>query len=404
MYGERIRQLRLANTMSQDDLVAKLHAYGLKLTKAALSKYELNKSAPPPSLLTKLSRMFGVRAVYFTSESTVSIEWIAFRAHSRLTERVKNEVKSHAMDIVEKYVYLDEVLYPCRKPNFPVRRKVRCLDDAEEIANALRRKWGLGSAPIESMTHAIEENGGILVFYDKHDGSKFDGLSGWVNKKYPLMVVNDKMPDDRLRYDMAHELGHVLMDGSDITPDKEENCAHRFAASFLVPKETTIKELGQNRNSISLEELGLLKSQYGMSMAAWVRRVKDCQIISESKYRTMNIIMSKRGWKKVEPFRYNGDEVPLHMKQMFLHALSEKIITPDKADKLFKGISVSEPDHADVAETNQSIYKPSEFLKLSKNERNKLMAEAAEMAFDDYDKNIALTAFSTYRKGDIYEY
>jgi Zn-dependent peptidase ImmA (M78 family) len=394
----------MANTMSQDDLVAKLLAYGLKLTKAALSKYELNKSTPPPSLLIKLARIFGVRSVYFTLESNISIEWIAFRAHSRLTEKVKDEVKSYAIDIAEKYAYLDEALYPNRKPNFPARRKVNNLDDAEETANALRQRWGLGRAPIESMTHVIEENGGILVFYDKHDGNKFDGLSGLVNRKYPLMVVNVKMPDDRVRYDMAHELGHLLMDGNNLTPEKEENCAHRFAASFLVPKESALKELGQKRNNISSEELGLLKGQYGMSMAAWMRRAKDCQIISESKYKTMNIIMSRKGWKKTEPFKYSGDETPLHLKQMFLRALSEKIITPDEADKIFTGIPVSEQGRAAVAETNQAAYKPSEFLKLPKNERNKLMAEAAEMAFNDYDKNINLTDFSTHIKDDIYEY
>ncbi|MGM0489996.1 MAG: helix-turn-helix domain-containing protein, partial [Planctomycetota bacterium] len=54
MIGDRIRQARLAAGLTQDGVVTRLEDAGLKMTKAALSKYEKGKSEPKQSVLVLL--------------------------------------------------------------------------------------------------------------------------------------------------------------------------------------------------------------------------------------------------------------------------------------------------------------------------------------------------------------
>ena len=51
MIGDRIRQARLAVGLTQDEVVRRLASAGLKITKAAVSKYEKGKSTPKQSVL-----------------------------------------------------------------------------------------------------------------------------------------------------------------------------------------------------------------------------------------------------------------------------------------------------------------------------------------------------------------
>jgi len=396
----RLRQARLAAGLSMDDAVAQLNNVGLTVSKAALSNYELGKRAPNAQTVIRLAAVLGVKPGFLLSEQRCELTWAAFRCKSNLTKTQENGIKARATIAGEQFIYLREALFPNDVPEFPRRVKVSDPDQAEPHAEALRRTWGLGTAPIESVVESVEAHGAFSFAYHGLGDTAFDGLSGWINDSVPMTVFNAEVPTDRKRFDVSHELGHLLLDTSHLGGKDEEKIAHRFAAAFLVPAKLARKELGARRRSISFAELAMLKRKYGLSMAAWMRRAVDLEIISPSVYKHMCIDFSRRGWRKQEPVDYAGDEEPLLLKQMTLRAMAEGAITPDEADEIIPGIS----DESELLEQKDSslLRSAMKVLSLPKTQRDKVLATAAVVLGDAYEKDDRLTEFDAYGEDDIH--
>ena len=156
----------------------------------------------------------------------------------------------------------------------------------------------------------------------------------WANDEIPIIVVKGGIPGDRQRFDLAHALGHMLLDVDEAVD--EEKAAHRFAGALLVPKPKAYEELGRNRQHLSVKELLILKHKYGLSMQAWIYRAHDLEIISQSKFRQMFIAFRKRNWHTEEPGEPVAPERPRRLKQLVLRAMAEDVITRPRAEELLR--------------------------------------------------------------------
>ncbi len=398
MLGDRIRLARSARGWTQDDVVSRLANSGTELTKAGLSKYERNKSRPNPTLLAKLAKVLGIKVAYFLKETEVDVEWIAFRKHSALPKKIQENIKAAALQVIENHIWIKSRVNPQEKSNFPRPKKIQSIEEVEELAQRLRTVWKLGESPIESITQTVEDQGGIVVNFPTGPGG-FDGLSAWINRKSPVLITSANLPDDRRRFNLAHELGHLLMDCSDFDEKTEEKCAHRFAGAFLAPQKVVRRELGQRRKTVSFAEIGLLKKKYGMSMQAWIHRAHDLGVISDIYYKECFKEFGQRGWRKKEPVEYEGREVPTRLKQMVLRALSEGLITSEKADELCPGYA----DEIQSRKTQEKIFTASRLANLPGKERRKILKAAAVSAVEDYKNDKELTAFEAFDEDDFYD-
>ncbi len=235
MVGDRIKQARIAGGMTQDQVVAALAAMGASLTKGGLSKYERGGSTPKPTVMRALASVLGVETSYFLEEPSMEMRWQGFRKGSRLGKKGQDRVKALAEAQIEVFVSLKHSLEPATVDDvLPQRAPVRKPEDAECAADRLREHWCLGNQAIESVTAAIEDGGG-LVLESGGDEDLFDGLSGWMNDSVPVIVVSWAVSDDRRRFSLAHELGHLLMDAAGSDARTEEKYAHRFAAASSCP-------------------------------------------------------------------------------------------------------------------------------------------------------------------------
>lgn len=396
MIGDRLRQARLAAGLTLDDLANELTSQSVPITKAALSKYELSKSTPTAHLLLSAGRILGVRAAFFFEEPGVRVEWIAFRKHSALPVKRQGQVKAYAASVAEGQMWLERTLHPGDKPVLPMLAPVRGAEDAEQAAQRLRESWKLGDAPIDSVTQAAETHGCIVVGWSQDDG-QFDGLSGWVNDDVPLAVVNTQVPDDRRRYNLAHELGHMVLRSSGDHAD-EEAFAHRFAAAFLVPANVARQELGTKRRHLSMPELGLLKRAYGLSMQAWIRRARDLEIIDERSYAGLCREFSRRRWRKSEPVEFRGSETPMRLEQLALHALAEGIVSPSEARRLSpESLLIDGMEKEKESPTGASV-----LLGLPENERDMVLRLAAAEAAETYETDPNLTDFEAFGEDDLH--
>ena len=213
------------------------------------------------------------------------------------------------------------------------QKQARLIDQIEDVAENVREAWALGFDPIPDLIDVLETNG-IRVFMIEADAeNKFDGLAACVNGM-PIVVVGRHWPGDRQRFTLAHELGHLMLEGRLLKDLNEEMACNRFAGSFLFPRDSVLQELGKHRSAIELKELGLLKEEFGLSMAGILYRARDLGIIS-STYRDEQFMLFRfKGWYRKEPGQDFPTEKAHIFEQLVFHALAEEYIGESKAAEL----------------------------------------------------------------------
>ena len=332
MLGTRLRQARLAAGLSLEGLAAKLEH---PISKQALSKYEKGSAQPNPIRISDIAQALNVTASSLLTEDAIEIKWEAFRKHAKLSKARQNQLTAIAQQKLEGEFRLRGLFHLGDWHDLPGPIEVQNFNDCEYAAAALRMHWSLGDRPIDGLLELIEERGGSVIGW--HEEWGFDALSGWADRS-PILVLNTAVPPDRQRFNAAHELGHLIMeDTGDSKVD--EQFAHRFAAAFLVPAEAARRELGTHRRGLDLDELGLLKRRWGLSMQAWIRRARDLDIIGEDLYRSLNIQFRTEGWHRTEPHAYQSSERPALFRRLVLRAFAENMITTEDAESFLPGIS-----------------------------------------------------------------
>lgn len=171
--------------------------------------------------------------------------------------------------------------------------------DAAQVAQTVRAAWRVPTGPIANVIQLIEAVGIIVVTRSLHTRAQ-DALSTWPASegRPPIMVINEGQPGDRQRLTVAHELGHLLM--HQIPNDEQEQQANTFAAELLAPAE----EIGPQLAGLTVRDfprLVMLKQEWGLSVAALIRRAKDLDLIGDRTYRTLQIKLGELGWRTHEP-------------------------------------------------------------------------------------------------------
>jgi len=330
IFANRFKSARLKSGLSLQALADKI---GDSITKQAISKYEQGKAMPDSRKMIQLAKALDVKLAYFFRPARIEIELSepAYRKRAAIPKYKLDMINETVRDLIERYVEAENLFNISEKVELPASgdRKISSFEDVEKLAEKVRELWNLGNDPIESMLDILEDNNFKVALIDSDE--KFDGLSCWGNGEIPIIISKKNCSGDRQRSNLAHELGHLLMnvaDGFD-----EEKAALRFSASFLVPRRVAVSELGENRKNLNWEELLILKQKYGMSVQQWVYRAKDLEIISESQAKSWFIEFNKYGSKK-EFGNPIAKEVPTRMRKIVFQGLAEKIISPPKAAEL----------------------------------------------------------------------
>lgn len=394
--GARIREARVAAGLTQDEAVEALAEHGVPLTKAGLSKYERGGSMPKPTVLLALARALGVDSAFFLEDRTAKVKWLAFRKATALSAKSQDRIKAACEALACVFVELQSSLEPSRKFSELVRTPVRSFDDAERAAETLREHWKLGESPIDSVASAIEDNGGLVVEIDG-EGDLFDGLSGWVNDRIPVIAISASLSDDRRRFSLSHELGHLVMELDSVDESAEEKLAHRFAAAFLVPASTARRELGERRRHLDLRELAVLKEKHGLSMQAWIYRAADLGIIEHAHLRTLFAEMTRLGWRRVEPVDFVGQERATRLRQLTVRAYAEGVLSATQAERIIPGVTSDRVSPVPPATTCDARA----LLRMSREDRDRVMERAAALVEDDYKDGGALRGFDANSEGDL---
>lgn len=298
---KRLTQARRAKKLAMAELADRVD-----ITRQAISSFENGLSKPSVKTLRELCEWLNVSEAYFFTplraseekrESIINFRTLkASKKKSRAQAAVYLEWLASTYDFAAGYVSLP----PVSLPNIEVDDfKTLTGLDIEKIAEDTRRFFGLGDGPIVNLCKLLENKGVSIGYLPLEEG--MDGLSAWFNGR-PVTVINNKAYHARSRFDLAHELFHIIAHRSvteEELQDKEilnivESQAHRFAGAFLAPYKTFLKEV----YSVDYDSLIELKKRWGISAQAIVMRLNILQVITDSQkirfFSKMNIEGQRR--------------------------------------------------------------------------------------------------------------
>lgn len=184
----------------------------------AISKYERDLDIPSSGVLMRLSKALQAKVDFFFRPSTVSVQLQAYRKHAALGVKEQEAIQMRIRDWVERYLEV-ESLFPEEQhtAKFPLR-KVTSLDEIETAAIELRDRWNLGCDAIENLVQLLEDHGIKVVLIPGFD--HFDACTFMADND-PVIVTKEELPGDRQRFNLGHELGHLILDvQGDLKPEQ----------------------------------------------------------------------------------------------------------------------------------------------------------------------------------------
>jgi len=336
MFGERIKRARIAEGLSLRELSKKVD-----LSATMLSKYERNLIAPSSDLLLKIADALNTPVEFFFRPHTVTFSNPKFRKRNGLGEKEFSQIKEKTLEQAERLFKLltyfpkspiADFFCPSSLPD-----SIDSLVVVERTASLLRDSWALGQDEISSVIDTLESKG-VFVFIIDFSHKFFDGLTALING-FKTIIISADWPGDRQRFTLAHELGHIILDGRLKNIDEEKAC-NRFAGAFLVPKSAISENLGEKRNDISIQELTEMKEKFGASMASILFRLSETGILSEKTKKEKWLLFKQNGWDRKEPGQDIAAEKTMLLERLVLRATTEQFISIPKGAEFLNISSV----------------------------------------------------------------
>ncbi len=344
MIGQRLSQARKSAGLSLREL-----AQRTGISHTAVDKFEKGALVPASAQLLAFAKVLGVRTEFFLRPLRVQITGIEYRKKAATPRGLLARIHGDVLDQAERWqelldLYPNPPIQPFEVP-LGLPAEVADAGQVEDLAEALRAAWALGLSPIPDLTDTMESNGIRVIATDADADAMLDGLTGRVDGT-PLIVVGRHWPGDRQRFTLAHELGHLLLEGRVApaliaqlqTESKRlapiERLCHRFAGAFLLPRQAVRAHLGARRRALELNELLLLKGEFGLSMAACLFRARDVGVIDAAVHQRLMRLFSQRGWRRTEPGPACPAESTILFRQLVFRALGEDRIGESKAAEL----------------------------------------------------------------------
>lgn len=309
-HQKRLKLIRLDRAKTQAE-----YADELGVSRQFMHQIEVGDRNPNDETIEAICSLTGVLPSFFDRpvDHWISQDQCNFRKQKSTTKTFANQIIARSTLVSEIVDWISEHidLVPVTLPHIDLSSKVSPEDAAIEV----RREWGLGDdAPIDSVTRIIENAGAICL------------NAGGVSQKISAMSVNERRPivlhnhanaqPTRLRFDMCHEFGHFVMHRGIITGDDEtEIQANRFAAEFLIPRRAFFREFpaALSGRRFNWSALASMKRRWGVSFSALIYRAHYLGLIDAAQNKSANVYLSKRGYRKEEPFEPREPERPESM-------------------------------------------------------------------------------------------
>lgn len=309
IFGERVKQVRELLGLTQEQLGQLIGTTQAILAHIEAGRVRADEFAKPLVFRTGFPPSFFERP----PGPGFPLGSLLFRAHgSSLDSKTLGKVHREAELTNELLLAMMS-----RVTGIPVRVPRLHSTSPAEAARVARAAMGLApDGPLANLTNELEK-AGVVIFPIHLDSDHFDGFSLWAGDqepRIPVIVVNARRPPDRWRWNLSHELGHLVLHhplrGGLSEIERE---ADQFAGEFLMPECGIRQELP---SPLTLPVLAQLKQRWRVSMHAIIRRARDLQVISQSQYYYWLKQLAVKGWRKSEPVELVAPEKPRLLRRI----------------------------------------------------------------------------------------
>jgi Zn-dependent peptidase ImmA (M78 family)/transcriptional regulator with XRE-family HTH domain len=269
-----LRVARQRNGFSQGEAADRLG-----IPQVTLSRYENAVAIPNDYFVSLAAAIYDLPVSFFRQPDAV----VGAPVSVHPMWRKKADVTVHDLDRIvgEINIRIMHIRRMLEAVEYTPQTEIPRLDledyrgDIEHIASIVRAHWLLPSGPIENLTIAVERAGAAVV-HSSLSGSSVSGVTISVPGLLPIIVLNEEQPADRLRFTLAHELGHLIMHRFPSATMEGE--ANEFASALLMPKnDVTIALSGK----LDLRRLAALKPEWRVSMQALLYRAQSLGLIGK---------------------------------------------------------------------------------------------------------------------------
>lgn len=286
----RIAQARLRAGLSKSDVARRLGS-----TPRTITNYE-SKGAPD-RVAPDLSLALGCPPSYLVRPPVEPLEedLVFFRARRRSSAAEKHAAIAAGTTGVELYEVITEH-FDLPQMSLPDYSGM----DPQSAAQQLRAEWQLGWGPLPNSIQLAESHG-VRVLSLPAGTQDVDAFSLW-NGGHPYVFLSTLKTAERSRFDLAHEIGHLVMHGGFDSTDNIRTMAEKeadvFASEFLMPRAYLKSSVGREPSIASILRL---KAHLGVSAMAMAYSSHKAGLLSDWGYRQTCIELTKLGYRTGEP-------------------------------------------------------------------------------------------------------
>lgn len=306
---------RQSRSLSQREL-----AESAGVTQGYVSKLEGGIADPLRDKVAALAKALEYPVeIFYRPEQMVGLPATFTRKRERLGKRVLERIQA-----ITNLMRMN-VGVLLRSIQLATTREIPILDpdehgSPEACARQLRILWQLPSGPIRNLVALLEDAGVVMVPVD-FGVRDIDAIAQYTPGVGAIMFYNATSPMDRLRFTLAHELGHLVMHRT-LPTENMETQADEFAAEFMAPARDIAPHF---TGRVTLATVAALKPVWRLSMAMLLRSALRAGKLTKARYTALNQELSARGWKLREPQETDiaperptifGDIIAAHVRQL----------------------------------------------------------------------------------------
>jgi Zn-dependent peptidase ImmA (M78 family) len=202
----------------------------------------------------------------------------------------------------------------------------------EQAAAELRAGWWLPAGPVVNLTEAIESAGAVVLRVDlgcdEVDAAYLHPLSDSIR----WFFINTRVrAGDRVRFSLAHELGHAVLHEIDLLPDTKqaEQQSNSFSGAFMLPADDLRADLPRGR--LRVAHLIELKRRWGMSMGAIAMRAHHAGAITRDDLTALWKEIGWRGYRTQEPVEVDVEQPVVFKAAIDIHRTEHGLSDADLA-------------------------------------------------------------------------
>ncbi|QKJ89032.1 ImmA/IrrE family metallo-endopeptidase [Paramixta manurensis] len=288
--GSNLRLARLFHELSLEQVAERVEK-----TRQYIQRLESGSAVPTPELANKLAAILFVMPEFFEvkDQSPVNEEIVHFRKRSstRMATKwatlAKAELYRRLIEVFDEYLDLPPVRFP--------ELRAYTQDEIEKAAEKCRTDWGLGFGPIDNMTRLAEKLGAFVTSFDSVSDD-VDALSVPLSRPFIVRNTAKKSPC-RQRFDIAHEIAHLILHEGVSTGDRvTESQANRFASALLLPRSAMAKYFPRPIGGrIDWQGLSQFKLTWKVSKAAIIYRAHQLSLLTDAQYKTAFFGLKRKG-------------------------------------------------------------------------------------------------------------